>query len=199
MSTEETRVTPYVPPVPSGYNNRLTPRTNRFIDHWLKTGNGTASCRLAGWTGNDNSLAVTANRLLRTYKVATEIDRRLGRAVASAEEVLIGLTNHARGDLAEVLEEDGTFNLRSARRRGVSKLLKKLKVKTRYETDAEGNVTPVTEQEFELHDAQAAMVHLGRVHGLFIERTQNVNLEIIAEIKSETVLDLLLNAINGAE
>ena len=197
MSTAEVTVFQPISAIPSYVNNALTPRTNLFINHWLVTGNGTESARLAGFPGDDNCLAACASRLLRSAKVQSEIRRLLGKHIASPEEVIVGLTNHARGDLAEVLEPDGSFNLQEAKRRGVSKLLKKLKVKTRYEKDADGNVVPIVEQEFELHDAQAAMVHLGRVHKLFVDRV---------EVKDETVepdslspLKLLCKQLTGTD
>lgn len=160
----------------------LTPRTLTFIDHWIQTGNGTESARIAGFPGDDNSLASAASRLLRSVKVSAEISRRLGRHIASSDEVLERLTSHARADLAEVLEPDGSFDIRSAKRRGVSGLLKKLKTKTRYEKDHNGDLTPVVEQEFEIHDSQAALRTLAQFHGLLIERTESesVNLHIYA-------------------
>jgi phage terminase small subunit len=173
--------------------NGLTLRTNRFIDHWLKNGNGTESARIAGFNGNEQTLAVTASQLLRNPKVAAEIKRRLGKHIASADEVLETLTNHSRADLAEVLESDGSFNLAGAKRRGVSRLLKKLKVKTRYEKDAEGNPVPVTEHEFELHDAQAATVHLGKFHKLFADKS-----EVEVSIDSDRLADSIITSLMAA-
>lgn len=153
--------------------NDLTLRSNRFIDHWIKSGNGTESARVAGFPGDDNSLAVSAHRLLRNHKVAAEIRRRLGKHIASSDEVLETLTKHSRSDIADVLESDGSFDLKAAKKRGVSALLRKLKVKTRYEKDSAGNVTPIVEHEFELHDAQAATVHLGKVYRLFGDKNES--------------------------
>lgn len=158
--------------------NDLTLRANRFIDHWLKTSNGTESARIAGFSGNDNVLANAASRLLRNAKVVKEINRRLGRSILTAEEVLEGLSKHARADIAEVLEPDGSFDLKSAKKRGVSGLLKKIKVKRRIEHDLAGAETEHIEHEFELHDAQAALVQLGRYHSLFIDRTQTETLNL---------------------
>jgi hypothetical protein len=92
-----------------------------------------------------------------------------------------------------VLESDGSFNLAGAKRRGVSRLLKKLKVKTRYEKDAEGNPVPVTEHEFELHDAQAATVHLGKFHKLFADKS-----EVEVSIDSDKLADSIITSLMAA-
>lgn len=146
----------------------LTLKQGSFCDHYLLTGNATDAAIKAGYTANRDTAAQIGSQLLRNLKIQTELKRRLGLSVASANEVLESLTFHARGDLAKVLQPDGSFNLRAARKRGVSKLLKKLKVKTR--TDKDGNVT--VEHEFEIHDPQAALEKLGRFHKLFTDRVE---------------------------
>lgn len=148
----------------------LTFRQNSFVNHYLaQNGNGTLAARLAGYPDDDNQLAVTAHRLLRNPKVILEIQRRLGKSIASADEVLETLTKHARSDLTDVLTPTGEFDFRLARRK---RILKKLKVKKRYEKDSEGNLQPVIEQEYEIHDPQAALEKLGKFHKLFTDKTE---------------------------
>lgn len=172
MSTELTVVQkkhPYnLPPLFGG----LTLKQNSFVDNWLRTQNGIQSARDAGFQGDDQVLAVTASRLLKSAKVQLEIKRRLGTNIADSTEVLERLTQHARGDLTDILDENGELNLKQARKRGTSKLLKKLKIKRRYEKDAEGNLQPVVEHEYEIHDPQAALEKLGRFHKLFTDRVE---------------------------
>jgi phage terminase small subunit len=152
----------------------LSKREYLFVDYYLADpeGNGTLAARKAGFTGTDESLWTTASRLLRRAKVQAEIRRRLGNHIASADEVLERLTTHARGDLTDVLKPDGSFDLRYAKRKGTSKLLKKLKVKKRIERSQDGKVTEHIDHEYEIHDPQAALVHLGKVHGLFIDKLE---------------------------
>ena len=139
-------------------------RQLKFIDRYLETGNATESARYAGYNGDDATLAQIGSRLLKSVKIRTEIQRRLGISVASSGEVLERLTQHARGDLTDVLKPDGSFDLKYARRRGSSKLLKKLKVKT----DKDGSVT----HEYEIHDPQSALEKLGRFHKLFTDKVE---------------------------
>jgi hypothetical protein len=156
----------------------LTPRRAAFVDYYLKTQNATESARLAGYKQTEEALAVTGYRLLRSAKVQAELRRRLKKHILSADQVLESLSNHAKADIADVLEPDGSFDLGSAKRRGKSSLLRKLKVKHRYEKAADGELTPVIEHEFELHDAQSALKTLAQYHGLLIERSENLNLNL---------------------
>ena len=174
MSVTESEVgVPVYSPI-AAFENDLSLRTNRFIDHWLKKGNGTEAARIAGFPGGDNALASAASRLLRNPKVAAEIKRRLGKHIASADEVLERLTAYARSDLTDVLDSAGNFDLKAAKQK---RILKKLKGKTRYETGPDGNSIPVTEFEYEIHDPLAALEKMGKFHKLFTDKTESeVNL-----------------------
>jgi hypothetical protein len=112
-----------------------------------------------------STAGVTAHRLLKKPKIRLEIERRLGVAVASSQEVLERLTQQARADLGEILEPDGSFDVQRAKRRGKSKLLKKIK----YDKDT-GKLV-----ELEIHDPQAALEKLGRFHKLFTDRVETTD------------------------
>jgi len=149
--------------------NGLNPRQNSFVNYYLELeGNGLQAAKLAGYAGSDEVLAIVASKLLRSVKVREEVQRRLGNHIASANEVLERLTHQARADLGKVLEPDGTLNFHAAKLRGQTKLLKKVK----YDKDT-GKLT-----EIELYDAQAALEKLGKFHGLFVERSESLNINI---------------------
>jgi hypothetical protein len=61
------------------------------------------------------------------------------------------------------LTKDGKLDLEKARRTGSIRLIKKMHFDKRT-----GNITTV-----ELHDAQAAAVHLGRKHKLFTDKVES--------------------------
>ncbi len=86
-----------------------------------------------------------------------------------ADEVLTRLAEHARGSIEDLLDASGQLNLAEARTNGKLYLVKKLKRTTRVYRE---NDEPVTQtlDEVELHDAQAALVHLGRHHKLFTDK-----------------------------
>jgi len=152
----------------------LTSKQNQFVANFTGndpqlTGNGAKSAFAAGYGSTLEIAAIRASQLLRTRKIREEVQRRLGISVASPSEVLETLTRHARADLTDVLTPDGEFSFKAARNK---RLLKKLKIKKRYEKDADGNLQPVIEQEFEIHDPQAALDKLGKFHRLWSERAE---------------------------
>lgn len=154
---------------------KLTDKQKLFADYYVGEAmlNATRASRLAGYKGDENTLGVNGARLLRNAKVREYIEKQLQDLALSQNEVLTILTRQAKASLADVLDEDGRFDLGDAKRRGVDGLLKKLKIKkTVFKTgDVEWN------HEYEMYDAQAAAVHLGKVHKLFIDR-QEVSLDL---------------------
>jgi hypothetical protein len=147
-----------VPPAFGG----LSPRLTTFVNHYIQTSNGVESAMVAFGITDYSTAGVTAHRLLKKPKIRLEIERRLGVAVASSQEVLERLTQQARADLGEILEPDGSFDVQRAKRRGKSRLLKKIK----YDKDT-GKLV-----ELEIHDPQAALEKLGRFHKLFTDRIE---------------------------
>jgi len=147
-------------------SEKLTDKQKLFADKYVGEGNlnATRSARLAGYRGDDNTLAVTGSNLLRNPKVRVYIDQQLSSLSLSASEVLTILSKQAKASLADVLDDEGGFDLGDAKRRGVDGLLKKMKVKKGAEW---------TEYEFEMYDAQSAAVHLGKVHKLFTDKTEH--------------------------
>ncbi len=132
--------------------------------------------------------------MLANASILEAIQARLTELKMSADEVLTRLTAQARGSLEDFLRiervlyhprqavpdptddnpkavrwiEDPipverlivTLDLEQARDRGVLALLKKLKW------------NQWGEPEIEIHDSQAALVQLGKAHGLFVERQE---------------------------
>jgi phage terminase small subunit len=156
----------------------LTVKEQLFVDAYLGEArfNATEAARIAGYKGNDNTLGVVGFDNLRKPKIAAWVIERLNEAAMSANEVLARLSKQARGSLADVLTEEGEFDLASARARKVDDLLKKLKVKksVRRERGSTNTVEDLS-YEYEIHDAQAALVHLGKFHKLFADRVEHSN------------------------
>lgn len=104
----------------------------------------------------------------------------------TANEVLARLTGIARGDVADVLDEEGRFDFQKARRDKKTALLRKIKRKTtakkvdRFtegaEEEAETFETSVVyeEVEFEMYSAHEALRDLGKYHKLFADRVEHV-------------------------
>lgn len=164
------------PVLESVAENELTPKEQLFVDGYLGEAhfNATKAMRLAGYKGNNNVLAVSAYRLLRKPKIAAQILERLNEHAMSSNEVLARLSKQARGSLADVLNADGEFDLKAARKNGSHELLKKLKIKKTILVGSEsGTHVQEVNYEFEIHDPQAALVQLGKYHKLFVDRTEH--------------------------
>lgn len=77
----------------------LTLKQQKFLDAYA--GNATEAARLAGYTGNDQTLAVTGSRLLKHPQIRAHLDARRGLAskplIADREEVETFLTATMRG------------------------------------------------------------------------------------------------------
>lgn len=151
---------------PVAAENELTPKEQLFVDGYLGASafNATEAMRQAGYKGSAGVLGVSGHRLLRKPKVAAIILERLNEHAMSANEVLAILSKQARGSLDGVLDEEGVLDVEALRKLGSNHLLKKLSVKP----------APFgTAYAFEIHDPQAAAVHLGKYHRLFTEKVEH--------------------------
>lgn len=150
--------------------NKLTPRQRVFVEEYLRCWNASEAARRAGYKTRANEAGRSA---MSNPDIQAEIQRRITEISMSADEVLLRLAQHARGDFSPFLREDGAIDLMSEKARAAIGLLKKVKVKERI-LFTKGNDEPVKEieTEIELHDPQAALVHLGRHHKLFTDKME---------------------------
>lgn len=147
----------------------LTTRRAAFVLEYLKNGfNGKAAAVAAGY--GERGASRRAAELLKQPAVKAEIRAEMEAQRIGARAVLARLAEHARASLDDFLTDGPTptIDIERARARGALHLAKKYKCSTR--RDKRGNV--VTVAEIELHDAQAALVHIGRAHKLFTDRVQ---------------------------
>jgi hypothetical protein len=178
---------------PGGDRVRLTLKQRKFCLAFVgeANGNGAEAARLAGYKGAGLTLAVIASQNLIKLNVSrfiaelrVDAERAAKGKILSATEVLVGLTRIADADIAEVFELDGTFDLASAKRRGVSRLIKSMA----FDKDT-GKLT-----KLELHNAHGAHVDLGKYHKLFTDRIEIVKpteaaREAFQAILAETGID----------
>lgn len=163
----------------------LSAKQKVFISEYLFDFNATRAAQRAGYGGDENTLAATGSRLIRIDKVSEAIRTRLQEKAMSANEVLNRLADQARGNMSDFVRfnenGDPTFDLQTAKVSGKLQLARKLKTKTRSWSEPTFNITngeiesrEVTETsiEFELYDAQAALVHIGKHHKLFTEKVE---------------------------
>lgn len=155
---------------------QATDKQHVFVEIYLKTWNATEAARQAGYKGNDATLASVGYANLRKAEIREQIDARLAEFGMSANEVLARLASHARGDLSPFLSQDVdevSFDLTTEQAKENLHLIKKIKSKTKRGTKDNGEEWEEHETEIEVHDPQAALVHLGRYHKLFTDKAEN--------------------------
>lgn len=159
----------------------LSTKQQAFINAYLECYNATEAALRAGYSEKTAHAIGWEN--LRKPEILEAIQARLDETAMSANEVLMRLAEHARGDIDDYLDDNGAFDLAKARRAAKTKLIKKFKTKTTVRTYGEAEVE-TTEVEFELYDAQAALSLLGKRHKLFVEQSEikhsgNMQLEYV--------------------
>lgn len=134
----------------------LSAKHQEFINQYIACYfNGTEAYRRVYPKSSYDAARADAARLLANANIAEEIQRRLDELIMGKDEVLTRLAEHARAEQSRYLRPNGV-DLEALIRDGKAHLVKGIK-----ET-AHGRVV-------EFHDAQAALVHIGKHHKLFSE------------------------------
>lgn len=175
----------------------LSSKQQVFVDSYLATFNATQSALAAGYS--DKTAYSQGARLLKHAEISEAISERLSESAMRADEVLMRLAEHARGDLGEYLTQDTNDDVRvdlpkaieAKKTRLIKKLTQKRTIRTTDDYTEEDLVTSI-----EMYDAQAALVQLGRHHSLFVDRTDNRNFEIDL---SKLTDDQLARVANGED
>jgi phage terminase small subunit len=139
-------------------SDELTDKEQAFINEYFLCGyNGAEAARRAGYSAR--SARVTAHRILTNANVRAEIDRRLAEHGMTANEAIARLASQARGDIADLLDREGNFDLKRAKKDGRTHLIKKLKRKRSIRLGKEEGQDDVLDEyvEIELYDAQSAL------------------------------------------
>jgi phage terminase small subunit len=154
----------------------LTNKQKAFIDEYLVDFNATQAAIRAGYS-EKSAYSIGWENLRKP-----EIIEAIREKAMSAEEVLMRLSDIARGDIADLMNitpAGFTFRLlvdENGERvvNPNTKLIRKIKQKvTTYlgkTEDAEDR--EIIETEIELYNAQDALVQLGKYHKLFVDRTE---------------------------
>ena len=139
----------------------MTPKQRAFVFEYLKDFCASKAAIRAGyspkWAGTN------CDKLLKNTNISEMIDVEFEKRAMSAHEVLSRMTDMARGSVEDYLKVDdfghASIDLEQMRDAGKLHLIKKYRV---------------TKQavEVELYDAQAALVQMGKQHGLFTDRSK---------------------------
>ena len=149
----------------------FTKKQRVFVEEYLQCWNAAEAARRAGYS--ERTARIQASKLLTKPNIQEEIQKRIAEKAMSADEVLLRLGDMARGDIGEFMDiESMSFNLalQNAKERGLTHLIKKVKQRTTITQKKDGDEEENHWIELELHDSQAALVHLGRVHKMFTDK-----------------------------
>lgn len=138
----------------------LTKKAQAFVEAYLTTFNASEAARRAGYS--ERSAGAIGHELLKKPEIRAAVDARLDEMKMSADEVLTRLAEQARASLGDFVEisASGKPNIKFTSEK--MHLIKKIAIRpTKFGT----------EYEFEMYDAQQALVHLGRNRQIFTDKT----------------------------
>jgi len=144
-------------------SEQLSGKQKAFVEqYFICNMNGTQAVKEAGYkVKNDNVAAVTAHNNLRNPKIARAIKERMATLAMDAEEALARIADHARGDINDLLDENGNLDITKAWEQKKTHLIKSIS-----KSKVHGEQFSKDEIKFELYDAQSALVQIMKVHNL---------------------------------
>lgn len=135
-----------------------------FIEHYLRCWNATEAARLSGYKHPNKQ----GPRLLVNVGIREAIDARIKELTMSADEVLIRLTEHGRGDIGAFMK----LSPDEIKTHPDTRLIKEYE---RHVTTGDGYTNEHI--KLKLYDAQAALLHLWKHHRLAKgEATESVDI-----------------------
>ena len=159
----------------------LTAKQRLFVAAYLDCLNATEAARRAGYS--EKTAAIIGWENLRKPNIAAAVSAGLLDKAMPADEVLARLSEHARGSIGAFIsaDEEGKPNGFSLSRERPLHTVKKV---------------TVTEKgwSFEMYDAQAALVQLAKIHGMF---SDDDDWRKAVEALGYNAADFLSNLING--
>jgi phage terminase small subunit len=149
----------------------LNDKQQAFVEAYLATWNASEAARQADYAKPGQQ----GHRLLKNVEIEAEIKQRIAEKAMTADEVLVRLAEQARNEHGAYISTSGAIDLRRLIADGKGHLIKGIK-----RTQFGDNI--------EFYDAQAALVHIGKHHGLFtdkVEHSGEVEVKNVTELTDE--------------
>ena len=145
----------------------LSKKHQRFVAEYLKRFNGTRAYMAVYKNASVETARANASELLAKTNISAEIDKYRNMALMQADEALKLQADIANGDMGDFYDDNLILDFQSAREKGLTKLVRKVKQKTTTfiakspnEQDRE-----VHEIELELYPADVAQERILKIHG----------------------------------
>lgn len=162
----------------------LNPKQQAFVDAYLQTWNATRAAKMAGYS--EKTAYSIGHELLKKPEIASCVRARIADRAMKADECLDLLASHARADIGDLVDPATmTLDLKKATEQGRTNVIKKIKQTTIIGEDKQTEIF-----EFEMYDAQAALVHIGKQLGLFTTKLEHTGKDGGA-IQTESKVTLL--------
>jgi hypothetical protein len=151
-----------------------------FINAYLKTWNATSAAREAGYKQPHSQ----GSRLLENVEVKDAIRARLADITMDTDEILVRLTEQARGEAGQYIGPDGEFDFAGLIEAGKQHLIKSVTITTTKEGGS---------RRVEFYSAQDALRDLARHYKLFADEGRIMPTEISVTFKRslEQTLDFI--------
>jgi hypothetical protein len=147
----------------------VNPRHQQFINEYikLKCSNATEAYRRVYPKSSYEAARANAARLIAIDSIAEAIQQRVNEETMSADEVLVRIAEHGRGDIGEFIN----LSPEEIKQSGRSHLIKKFTrtITTSIKKDFESTTESFT---VEMYDALAAKTLIGKYHKLWVDRTE---------------------------
>lgn len=166
----------------------LSDKHQEFVNQYFLCGmNATQAYMNAYPDSSYNAARGSAHELLANPNIQAEISARMNARKMSVDEALVRLSDFAQGDLGEFTNNFGGVDWVEAREKGLTKLVKKWKVRT-VTINGKEEEKQITTEEIELHDPQAALDKILRAHGAYKDNDGigNALMEIAKRIGVDT-------------
>jgi len=135
----------------------LTDKQRAFITEYLQSLNATQAAKRAGYS--EKSARQIGSENLAKPDIQAVVEQFLSENAMPAAEVLFHLSEVARGDVIDLLDDNGAVDIAKAKANGKVRLIKKYKKRTR----TRGKITIVT-TEVEMVDRLQALEMLCQYH-----------------------------------
>ena len=162
---------------------KLTAKRECFVAEVIKNGgNATQAAIAAGYA--KSSAYQRGHELVRNSEIQERIQRAKQRAGITPEVVTGVLAQQLLAEISDVLDEEGRFDYKRARKLRATGQIQKLKIRSRDLFNAQGEPVGVeTIHEIELYSSQSAAKILTGTLGML--KQPAVNPEDVARVKAE--------------
>lgn len=161
-----------------------------FVNEYLRDFNATQAAIRAGYS--PKSAYSIGQENLKIPEISAYISARVEEKAMSADEALTRLADIARGDMGDFLDIGSMgfiIDLNGAQEKGLTKLIKKVRMRTVTTLAKDGTETETHDTEIELYSALDALVQIGRHHALFTDKHEEIKKSYHVTIDGEEIDD----------